>query len=158
MEAAFDRSERYPERFGALGVIQVLEIVQNDEGSLVGREVAESLMNLTSPAGGERLGFGTRLRRCVFGEFVDVRVLAPPALADQIQRGVDGDPVEPGGKLRLAAEPLQRSERRHEDFLGHVTGVFVVTADPQRDREHAALEPVDDEVEGGGVPAAGAFE
>jgi hypothetical protein len=58
------------------------------------------------------------------------------------QGGVDGDPVEPGRELRLAAEGREPAMDVAERFLQDVLGVAGVAGQPERDPVDSAGVPL----------------
>ena len=96
---------------------------------------------------GSRLGHGqlVRVARPADG--------APRRLpAKQVKRGVDHDPVQPGGDGGIAAEVLGPAEGRDHRLLERVGGVIRVAHDAERDRPQPVLVAQEQRAEGLLVP------
>lgn len=74
-----------------------------------------------------------------------------------ILAGVEGDAVEPGAQLCLAAKVTQRFVRFEEDFLHHVLRVVVVSGHSEGQLEHLLLMTLDNFLKGVSVAVACSF-
>ncbi len=60
-------------------------------------------------------------------------------ITNEIQRPVDGDPVQPGGKTRISPEISGIPENLHKDILRQIFCVLPVMYDPQTSIYHHLL-------------------
>lgn len=71
--------------------------------------------------------------RDVFVEGNLLVAVPPPPEAVAVARLVDRDPVNPGPKTRLAAEPVDGAEHAEEDFLGEVQRFVAIAEQVHRE-------------------------
>ena len=73
-----------------------------------------------------------------------VRILAMAAAANQVDRTVHGDPVQPGPKIRPGLEPAQLLVRLEPRLLHHVLRVLRIAGHPVRQRKDVAGMVIDE--------------
>src|SRR3954468_1186277 len=109
-----------PERSPDLSMSEAFDVVQDDHGTLPIGEVHERLL--------EPLSQLARFRRVAEGDRYVVRQLvriADFSAADEIERRVGHDPVEPRPEWLVGTKPVERAVRMEESLLDRVLRVLM---------------------------------
>jgi hypothetical protein len=114
----------------------VVDVAQQDDGPQLRGQLVEGALEPVTQVRrlgpGQRVAIAPRLHRArLLGELV-VAVAAP--LGEVGVRAVRGDPIEPRGELRVAAEPAYGLPGAEVSLLHHVARVLLVTGEPEGQR------------------------
>ena len=153
VQAALDRSDWDVQRGRGLGVVEILQIMENENGPVLFAHRLKGSLHLD----GARRARGRIFRpdvlaRPLAGFFERLRDVAL-AFAQDVERRVHGDAVDPGRQLRVASERPERAQRADENVLHRVARVLNVSGHPQRDRVDTLLVLFNDRVERPGLAA-----
>ena len=106
---------------------QAIDLKKGDHGSVLDRQFVHRLVQFFLQLARERLAIGSRgVGQCghnlggdlvVFVDFFEAEKSAQPVFPEVSQRGIDGDPVEPGEERGLPLEAVDRLERFDESVL-----------------------------------------
>ena len=138
------------EDVGDLGERQAVEVLEDEDRPLVGRQPAEAALQLVAvgdPPERVRLVPADRVGVGVVGEQPDDRPAAPLA-AGLRDAGPDDDPVRPGVETVRVAQPRQLVPDRDQRLLQRILGEVVVAQDPVGGREQAAGRQAHQRLEG----------
>ena len=146
-----------------LGIGQAVELAQDEDLARIVRQTVEPARDGAAHLAARQLLLGTRT---LVGGEVELRLLVvvlgcserhgrvPPAAAQKVDAHIRRQPVEPDGKLALAAEGAQRPVGAQEHLLRHVGGVLLIADGAQGEVIHLFLVGDDQRLEGIGVPGA----
>jgi hypothetical protein len=140
VDARLDRADGDVEQVGDVGVLQLLDVTQQqrlDQRRMVGAEHLERLEEVQPAAGDHAGGARVRGRRELVG-----RELDRAALQAAVRRpgAVGGDRVQPRGEAAPAGEGVDPGRHQQQGVLSGLLGVLVVEEHPPADPAHARLD------------------
>jgi hypothetical protein len=151
-----DSANRHGEDGRHLLIRQLLEVAQDQHHAIPGRQLLQLLaydgLPVASLQGIFHLLLLVSLLQDLFrlyGSLQGSLTLAPLKL---LQTAIVGDAIQPGRQARLASECWQPLSGSQKDFLGDLTGVFVVLQQAPTQIEDAALVPLHEDGKGVLVP------
>ncbi len=122
-----------------------MHVDQDERQSLALRQPGQRLLDVQAHVDGVVVVAG-------LGRVVVIEVDGGTLPAQPVQARVHGDPVQPGGHLRVTAEGPGPAEGVEEGVLDGVGGELGVTGRAQGDRPHTVTVPAEDLPERLGVP------